>query len=156
MAVTKIRKISSWSLLAVVVINVLILAAFFLGGVKNPGEEMKEPVYTGLLLNWTWVLFGITVAATAAFGLWQFVMSLKSNPKSALASFGVIAFFAIMFFVTYSMGGGEPLILTGYEGEHNVSFWLKLTDMWLYSSYVLMVLIVVAVIAGSIRKALDR
>ena len=156
MAVTRIRKISSWSLLAVCIISVLVLAAFFLGGVKNPGEDMKEPVYTGLLLNWTWTLFGITVAATAVFGIWQFITSLQVNPKGALASLVVIVLFAAMLFITYSMGGGEPLVLTGYDGDQNVSFWLKLTDMWLYSSYILMTLLIVAVIAGGVKKALDK
>ena len=50
MAVTKIRKMSSWTLLIVSLISIVVLGMFFGGGITNPGEEMKEYVYTGLLL----------------------------------------------------------------------------------------------------------
>ena len=51
MAVTKIRKMSSWTLLIVSLISIVVLGMFFFGGITNPGEEMKEYVYTGLLLE---------------------------------------------------------------------------------------------------------
>ena len=51
MAVTKIRKMSSWTLLVVSLISIVVLGMFFGGGITNPGEEMKEYVYTGLLLE---------------------------------------------------------------------------------------------------------
>ena len=50
MAVTKIRKMSSWTLLIVSLISIVVLGMFFGGGITNPGEEMKEYVYTGLCL----------------------------------------------------------------------------------------------------------
>lgn len=156
MAVTKIRKISSWSLLIISFISVVALAVFYFGGVSNPGEDTKNPVYTDLLLNWIYVLFIITVIATILFAIWQFVTLLKDNPKAAISSLIAIVAFAAMLFITYSIGNGTPLQLVGYEGEFNVSFWLKVTDMWLYSSYVLVVLIVIAVIAGSVKKILGK
>ena len=69
MAVTKIRKMSSWTLLIVSLISIVVLGMFFGGGITNPGEEMKEYVYTGLLLRlqhysssqsfaWCYLLFG--------------------------------------------------------------------------------------------------
>lgn len=156
MAVTKIRKISSWSLLIISLISVVALAIFYFGGVSNPGEDTKNPVYTDLLLNWIYVLFIITVIATILFAIWQFVTLLKDNPKAAISSLIAIVAFVAMLFITYSIGNGTPLHLVGYEGEFNVSFWLKVTDMWLYSSYVLVVLIVIAVIAGSAKKMLGK
>ena len=48
MAVTKIRKMSSWTLLIVSLISIVVLGMFFGGGITNPGEEMKEYVYTDL------------------------------------------------------------------------------------------------------------
>lgn len=70
MAVTKIRKMSSWTLLIVSLISIVVLGMFFGGGITNPGEEMKEYVYTGLCLiglqhysssqsfAWCYLLFG--------------------------------------------------------------------------------------------------
>lgn len=156
MAVTKIRKISSWSLLAISIVTVIVLALFYFGGVSNPGEETKNPVNTSLLLNWVYVLFVITVAATVIFAIWQFVTLLKDNPKAAISSLIAIVAFAAMLLITYSIGNGNPLPLVGYEGKHNISFWLKVTDMWLYSSYFLVVLIIIAVIAGSVKRMLGK
>ena len=51
MAVTKIRKISSWTLLLISIISLVILGMFYAGGVVDASAEMKEPIYTGLLIN---------------------------------------------------------------------------------------------------------
>ena len=53
MAVTKIRKISSWTLLISSIISIIVLGMFYAGGVVDPAAEMKEPIYTGILINWT-------------------------------------------------------------------------------------------------------
>ena len=90
MAVTKIRKVSSWTLLITSIISLVVLGMFYAGGVVDPSVEMKEPVYTGLLLNWTSILFFITIVSTVIFALWQFTSLLKTSPISALASFIVI------------------------------------------------------------------
>jgi uncharacterized membrane protein YhaH (DUF805 family) len=156
MAVSKIRKISSWSLLIIMAVSAVVLGIYYTGGIKNPGEEMAEPVYTGLLLNWVTTLFFITLGATVLFAIGQFIMQLKDNPKSAISSLIVLVLFAAMFFITYSMGSGTPLEIVGYEGEFNIESWLKLTDMWIYSSYILMALIITVVILGGVKKALNR
>ena len=109
MAVTKIRKMSSWTLLIVSLISIVVLGMFFGGGITNPGEEMKEYVYTGLLLNWTSALFFVTIICMVLFAVWQFITLLKVNPKSALSALGVVVAFVAMLFITYSIGDGTPL-----------------------------------------------
>lgn len=156
MAVTRNRRISSWTLLIISVVSVIVLGMFYFGGVSNPGQTPKNPVYTGLLINWIYVLFLLAVAATIIFAIWQFISLFKENPKSAIVSLGVIVAFFALLFITYSVGNGTPLNLVGYKGEFNVPFWLKITDMWLYTSYVLIALIVLSVIAGSVKKALSK
>ena len=39
--------------------------------------------------------------------------------------------------ISWTMGSEEPLVIPGYSGTENVPFWLKLTDMFLYSIYIL-------------------
>ena len=157
MAVTKIRKISSWTLLLTSIISIVVLGMFYAGGVVDPSVEMKEPIYTGLLLNWTSVLFFITIVSTVIFAIWQFTSLLKTSPKSALASFIVIICFAAMMFITYSMGDVTPMKGLNADSQvYNIPFWLKVTDMWIYSSAILMILIIVAVAAGSVKKMLNR
>ena len=44
MAVTKIRKVSSWTLLITSIISLVVLGMFYAGGVVDPSVEMKEPI----------------------------------------------------------------------------------------------------------------
>ena len=156
MAVTKIRKISSWTLLLTSIISIVVLGMFYAGGVVDPSVEMKEPIYTGLLLNWTSVLFFITIVSTVIFAIWQFTSLLKTSPKSALASLVVVVCFAAMLFITYSMGDATPLKgLNADSQAYNIPLWLKVTDMWIYSTVILMVLIIIAVAAGSVKRMLN-
>jgi len=53
------------------------------------------------------------------------------------------------------MGSGTPMNIPGYEGTDNVYFWLKLTDMFLYSIYILLFVTVVAIIVSGIKKKLS-
>lgn len=157
MAVTKIRKMSSWTLLIVSIVSLVVLGMFFGGGITNPGEEMKEYVYTGLLLNWTTGLFFVTIASMILFAIWQFVTLLTSNPKAAMTGLGVIIAFIAMLFITYSMGDATPL--TGLNADsqtYNTAGWLKITDMWIMSTVVLLVLILACVVWGSVKKMLSK
>lgn len=157
MAVTKIRKVSSWTLLISSIISVVALIMFYTGGVVDPAAEMKEPVYTGLLLNWTYVLFGLTIASTIVLAAWQFLGSLKNDAKSALMSLLVLVLFVALLGITYTLGDATPL--TGLNADsqaYNTIGWLKITDMWIYSTYALIALIILAVVWGTIRRILSR
>lgn len=157
MAVTKIRKISSWTLLIASIISIVVLGMFFGGGVVNPGEEMKEYVYTGLLIDWTSALFFVTIICTVLFAVWQFVELLKTNPKAALSSLVVLVCFVAILFITYSMGDATPL--TGLNADsqtYNTPGWLKITDMWIMSTIVLLVLIIACVVWGSVKRILNK
>ena len=109
MAVTKIRKISSWTLLISSIISIIVLGMFYAGGVVDPAAEMKEPIYTGLLINWTSVLFFVTIISTMLFAVWQFLTLLKTNAKSAIMSLVVLVCFVAVLFITYTMGDATPL-----------------------------------------------
>lgn len=157
MAVTKIRKVSSWTLLISSIISVVALIMFYTGGVVDPAAEMKEPVYTGLLLNWTYVLFGLTIASTIVLAAWQFLGSLKHDAKSAMMSLLVLVLFVALLGITYTLGDATPL--TGLNADsqaYNTTGWLKITDMWIYSTYALIALIILAVVWGTIRRILSR
>ena len=157
MAVTKIRKVSSWTLLISCIISVVALIMFYTGGVVDPAAEMKEPVYTGLLLNWTYILFGLTIASTVVLAAWQFMGLLKHDAKSALMSLVVLVLFVALLGITYTLGDATPL--TGLNADsqaYNTAGWLKITDMWIYSTYALIALIILAVIWGTVRKLMNR
>lgn len=157
MAVTKIRKLSSWTLLIISIISVIVLGIFFGGGVEDPSAEIKNYIYTGLLLDWTYVVFAITLVALAVLALWQFASVLKTNPKSALRSLIVVVLFALLLIITYSMGDGTPLTTLNADSQtYNTPFWLKATDMWIQSSLVLFIAIILVVCAGTVKRILNK
>ena len=150
MAVTKIRKISSWTLLISSIISIIVLGMFYAGGVVDPAAEMKEPIYTGLL-------FFVTIISTMLFAVWQFLTLLKTNAKSAIMSLVVLVCFVAVLFITYTMGDATPL--TGLNADsqvYNTPGWLKITDMWIMSTIVLLVLIVACVVWGSVKRIMGK
>lgn len=157
MAVTKIRKLSSWTLLIISLITIAVLGMFFGGGVEDPAAENKNYIYTDLLLNWTYVVFFITIVVLAVLAVWQFSSILKTNPKSALTSLIVLVLFALLLIITYSMGDGIPLTTLNADAQtYNTSFWLKATDMWIQSTIVLFVAIVAVICAGTVKRIMNK
>ena len=158
MAVTKIRKISSYTLLVLMIISLVVCGLFYFGGVA-PGTETAEisvPAYTELLLYWTYIIFCLTLVFTVIFAFAHLVSLFKDNFRSALNSLAAIIAFFALFFIGYALGSGAPINIPGYDGNANTPFWLRVTDMWLYTTYILLVIIFAALIWGSIRKAINK
>lgn len=157
MAVTKIRKLSSWTVLIISLITVVVVGIFFGGGVVDPAAEVKDYVYTELLLNWTYLVFFLTFIALVVLGVWQYASVLKTNPKSAVMSLVVLVLFALLLIITYSIGDGTPLTTLNADSQtYNTSFWLKCTDMWIQSTIVLFLLIIAAIAWGTIKRIMSK
>jgi uncharacterized membrane protein len=158
MAVTKIRKFSSWVLILCTVIMLVVLALFVFGGNNEPYNGQWNPKNVDLLLYWMYALFVITGIAIVFFVVLQFVENFKANPKKALFGLGVIILLAILFLGTYSIGNGTPMAALAKPDaeEYNVPFWLKLTDMFLYSIYIMAALTVLGVIVGSLKRIVEK
>ena len=161
MAVTKIRKISSWTLWAVSAISVVVFGMFYLGGQTENSpfleKNMSDPKYTAELLYWGYTMLALAIISLFAFALFQFATSLKENPKKALMGLSVIVVFGILLGITFAMGSDVPLVGLNADSEKfNIPSWLKITDMWLYSIYVLAVLCILAVLSGSIMKFIKK
>lgn len=156
MAVSKIRKISSWIFMVAILISLVVFGVYYGGGSVDPTAETPEPVYIDVLLYWLYILFGLVVALTVFFAALQVGKLLKEDLKAGLLSLGAIALIAGILLVTYTIGSDTPLVLPGYDGTENVPFWLKLTDMWLYSIYTMVVLLVGFIAWGNLKRALEK
>ena len=51
---------------------------------------------------------------------------------------------------TFLLGNGHPLPIPGYEGDANTTVWLKVIDMWLYTIYILLGLVIMVLVGGII------
>lgn len=137
---SKISAIFLWTL---TLGTIAVLALFFLGGSSempelNLAPELWKPTYTDLLLYWGYVVMIVALLATLGFAITHFAKELKDRPVETFKSLaGLIAIVAI-FFVCWTLGSGETLTIPGYEGKENTYFWLKWSDMLIYSCYILL------------------
>jgi len=102
------------------------------------------------LLYWLLILFIITVCTGLIFSCFHFIRQWKENPRKIGRSITIIFIYGLLLFVTWLLGSGKQLPLIGYKGGENTYFWLKITDMWLYTLYVLLALSLLALFGGII------
>lgn len=150
MAVTKIHKASRTTLVVSIIISLIVLGLFFLGGQvpehEKIGADMAQPAFTDILLYWMYALLVVTIVVLIAFAIIDFARGLKENPKKALSGLYALLALVALLVVTYVIGDGTLLSIPGYEGSDNVPSILKMTDMWLYSMYFMMAITILAII----------
>ncbi len=150
-------KLSYYVLYAMFAAILVVMGLFYMGGeMATPiVPDMSNPANTDALLYLMYGLFGIAVVVTVVAFVFQFGTALKDNPMGAIKSLvGIILLVAVLV-ISWVMGSDETLVLPGYDGSENVPFWLKLTDMFLYTIYFLLAATVVAILGSSIKKKLS-
>ncbi|MEG1563565.1 MAG: hypothetical protein RR365_07535 [Bacteroides sp.] len=150
-------KLSYYVLYALFAAILIVLGFFYMGGEMAVSivPDMSTPNYTDALLYLMYALFAIAIVVTVVAFVYQFGTALKDNPMGAIRSLvGIIILVAVLV-ISWAMGSGETLVIPGYSGTENVPFWLKLTDMFLYTIYFLLAATVVAIIGSSIKKKLS-
>ena len=152
-------KVSYYALYVMIAAILVVLGLFYLGGdaqgsavVASVDSEMWQPAQTDTLIYLMYGLFGLAVVATVAAFLFQFGTALKDNPGGALKSLGGVLILVVVVIIAWTMGSDETLNIPGYSGTDNVPFWLKTTDMFLYSIYILLGATVLAIIFSSLKK----
>ncbi len=154
----KIQKVSGAALYVMLAVTVVILLLFFFGG-ETPVEQrvvadmsMSEPAQTDTLIYWMYILLGVTILVTLIAAGYQLVTGFIDAPKATLRSLlGFVMLVAILV-ITWAVGDTTPLVMPGYDGTENVPFWLRLTDMFLYSIYILMGITILLIIGFGIAK----
>lgn len=147
--------------LSLVLLSFVLLIAFFAtfgegsGMIDSAaGEAIRVPLMTDVVLYWVYALFAVAIVVSVAAALFVFIKSLISNPASALKSLIPIVLFAGIFVVSFIFGSSEKMSIIGYEGTQNEGVWAQVADMFLYTVYTLIVLIVVAIAGSRLYTAL--
>ena len=150
----KIQKVSGSVLYVILAITIIVAGLFFFGGEdSNPlVPDMSQPVYTDSLIYLMYVLLGITIVITLAAAVYQFVMNFIDSPKAAIKSLASIIVLVGLLIVTWAAGSEQALVMPGYDGAENVPFWLKLTDMFLYTIYIMMAVLILLILGFGISK----
>ncbi len=146
-------KVSYYVMYAIFAVIIIVLALFYGVGYTNPWGEYNAPEHTDTLIYLMYILFGIAVLATVAAAIAQFIAAFRDNAKNALKSLIGFVLLIVLVLVTYAMGSDAP-VKTG-DGIYDDAFWLKITDMFLYSTYFLLGIAVLATLinlTGIFRK----
>ena len=110
---------------------------FYGGGYSETNAAgLVEPANTPALMYLMYGMFAVTVIATLVGAIAQFGGALKDNPKGAIKSLIGLILLIVLLIVTYNIGSSETVIMGGGTEYTNVTM-LKVTDMLLYSTYVL-------------------
>ncbi len=159
----KIQNASGAVLWVILLISIVVFAMFYLGGEAAPeartalgitDTSISMPVNTDTLVYWMYALVVATIAVTVIAAVLQYGALLKDSPKAAIRSLlGIILLVAVLV-ITYSMGDNTPLPLVGYTGSENQAPWLAIGDMFAYTVYLEIGVMVVLMIGFGIRNRL--
>lgn len=129
-------KVSFYVLYALFAIILVVLGLFYFVGYNNPVGNLNAPQHTDTLIYLMYALLIAIVLITIAAGLAQFITALKDSPKRALKSLlGLVVLVAVIA-ISYAIGSEEPVTANGMP--YTDTFWLKITDMFIYSIYILL------------------
>ena len=140
-------KVSYYIFYVLVALILVVLGMFFGVGYNNPMGEHNAPEHTETLIFLMYALFAVCVLVTVLGGLAQFVIGLKDDPKGAVKSIFAIVLFAAVLGGTYAMGSAEP-ITKGDGTLFEDATMLKITDMMIYSIYLLLTVAGVATLVN--------
>lgn len=156
MAVTKIHRTSNLTLMISVAISIVVMALFYLGGEASGDDKiaanMSQPKFTDVVLYWAYALLAITIVVLFAFAIGDFFKRFRETPRKALSGFLVLLAMVALLVITFVIGDGTLLNIPGYDGPDNNPQTLKITDMWLYSIYVMLLLSFLAIILLPVFK----
>lgn len=99
-----------------------------------------------------YILFGITVAVTLVAAIYQLITNFIDSPKATIKSLLGVVFLIVVMIFSWAIGSDQALVMPGYDGTENVPFWLKLSDMFLYTIYILMGITVLLILGFGITK----
>lgn len=132
-------KVSYYVFYVCIAVILVVLAMFYCVGygVTN-AAGLTEPTNTPALMYLMYGMFFLCVAVTVIAAAAQFGAALKDNPKAAIKSFMGLILLAVLLIITYNMGSDAAVTMGGGTVYDN-KVMLKVTDMFLYSTYALLI-----------------
>ncbi len=130
----KYLSIVRWVLM---IISILAIGLYF----------VTDSVPVDVMLNWGYIMLGIAVVCVILFP----TIALIQNPKGAINSLAGLAIIAVVVGVSSTMASGETVVTPG--NVYDDPFWIKLTDIELFTMYFFLAATVVVIVYGEIRNA---
>lgn len=147
-------KIAGRMLMVLIALSVVVFGAFYLVGFNMPFEDdvnFNAPLLTDFLLYFMYLLlfattFMFSMAVVRGIRMRDKSKDISNGVPATRIVLGVVGLLVVSLVVTFVLGSGEPMRISGELFAE--SFWLKVTDMFINTSIVLMLVAVCAVCYG--------
>lgn len=157
----KTEKLSSWSLWGCIALTIIVFACFFLIGYDNPQGEYNAPECTEALIIFMYFLAGVALVLTVG----SVVNSLMagsggSNEQLTGVPGGKVALFSVAALVVSLVPGlvqgvGETEF-TAADGTVTTATMVTVTDMFILSIYILILLTIASVVFNMLKSFLSK
>ncbi len=161
----KIKDIKSWSaekisqriFYILIALSIFVFGLFFLLGFDMPFEENPDfnaPLFTDVLIGLMWLLFLIAIAVVviAVVKRNKFIGKEADNingiPAAKIFRLTWLGTLGLLI-LTFVFSSSLPMLINGEE--YNDWFWLKTSDMLVFTSIVMLIVGVGAVLFGATR-----
>ena len=149
-SLTKILSIILYVLLG---ISLVIFALIYIGGTtpETADAVYKEPIYSNLLLNWTYIL----IIGTALIAIGFPLANAITNPKNIKKAIIPLVGFGVIFLIAYLISSDKPITLGGGDVFDN-TFILRYSDIVIISVYILIGIAVISIIYSGVARLLKK
>ncbi len=148
-------KVSKFILYILIVVSAVVMGLFYFGGgseqalsASADADVFYVPNYTSLAINLAGLLLLLAVVAAVVAALVGFVQAPKQSMKSLLG----VGLLAAVLFVAYLLSDATPVQLSGSEKLFTDEFRLRLADVCLYSTWLLLLLTLVSIVISYVMK----
>lgn len=148
------RNLSKIILYIIIAITVVVMGVFYFGGGTDvtfsdaaEAEAFYQPSYTSLALNLAAILMGISVVAA----LWTAIKGFLQAPKDSMKSLLGLGVLVGVLVIAYLLSDTTPIQQS--TGElFTDEFELKLADVCLYSTWILLLGTIVSIVINYVLK----
>ena len=137
-------------------VSIIVIGLFYFGGVEDSTADLIVYKFVDPILYWAYILIIAGFVSILLFGIYKFAIKSIDNPKAAFTSLSEIIMLVVLLATSWFLGSGKPLNLPGYDGTENVYFWLKWSDMLLFTTYILLGLAIGSMVFFNIFKLFRR
>ena len=148
------RKKESWLKIGLVAVSAVVFIAFWFVGYDMPYEEdadFNAPLLTDILLGYIYLLLAIAMGVT----VYSIVHGIRTSGRQGFTENGVpagrITFVtwvatAVLLILTFALGATDPIKVNGKDFCESI--WLRLSDMFIISSGVMILIAIAAMVFG--------
>lgn len=157
----KTEKLSSWSLWGCIALTIIVFACFFLIGYDNPQGEYNAPKCTEALIIFMYFLAGVALVLTVGSVINSLMTGAGSSneqltgvPGSKVALFSVAAL--VVSLVPGLVQGVGESEFTAADGTVTTATMVMVTDMFILSIYILILLTIASVVFNMLKSFLSK